>query len=300
MWDKIPGRDDEKLREEAGFLWAKRDFDAAFAWVLTLRDVTSEWSLGGEAAEGGGAARSAAGAGAGTRRGVHGLVDVSSSAGKWANADPVAAVRWSLEHGDGWLGSLGVLWRTRGAFVRALFEARIDWSKAKYGRSELPAVVRDAAVVGAMSGLAKDDPKAALKYLETLAPGELKGRAEKEIAGWSATDAKAAAEWLTGCLVRMGRLTRGRAGGRRDPRRRGRGARLSRAVGRGQAGAGGRAVVASAGRFAVAADSAGDDFGNLIRGRAEAKAVAISDARPGLSAAQKGEILERGRAATKE
>ena len=318
MWDEIPGRDGEKLREEAGFLWAKRDFDAAFAWALTLRDVKSEWSLAakilkevalrdprralelarGVSAEFFEAAKNRIFAGwveldpasAFAELGVA-CKDSSMFAhrlGAWADVDPAAAVRWSLANERGWLGSLGNFVKDRRAFISALFEAKIDWSAAKrgdpmasyltgwigedapaalgwldalpesaekaaliasgakhvsydaenkflpegvplimrmpegeardaalrwhlgeWGRSdagavlrwlkenEVPASVRDAAVTGAMSGLAKDDPKAALEYLETLTSGELKGRAEKEIAaGWAATDAKAAAEWL--------------------------------------------------------------------------------------------------------
>ena len=319
MWDEIPGRDGEKLREEAGFLWAKRDFDAAFAWALTLRDVTSEWSLAAKLLKEVAlhdprrALELARGVSeeffeAAKNRIFAGWIELDPAAafaelgeackdssmfphrlGKWANVDPAAAVRWSLANDGKWLGSLAGFVEDRGAFVRALFEAKIDWSKAKHGRSELPsfltgwigddaaaalawldalpesaeksaliedgtkhmsrdaedkflptgvpllmrmpagperdaslswhlsewgrsdaeavlrwlkenevpASVRDAAVTGAMSGLAKDDPKAALEYLETLTSGELKGRAEKEIAaGWAATDAKAAAEWL--------------------------------------------------------------------------------------------------------
>ena len=45
MWDEIPGREGERLREQAGLAWAARDFAPAFAWALTLRDVGSEWSL---------------------------------------------------------------------------------------------------------------------------------------------------------------------------------------------------------------------------------------------------------------
>ena len=319
MWDEIPGRDGEKLREEAGFLWAKRDFEPAFAWALTLRDVKSEWGLAakmlkeialrdprralalarGVSAEFFDAAKNRIFAGwieldPAAAFAELGVACKDSSMfphrlGAWANVDPVAAVRWSLENDSKWLGSLSGFVKDRGALVTALFDAKIDWSKAKRGRNELPsflnnwiredaaralawidalpesaektaliaegakhrswdaekkflptavplimrlpagedrdallrshlkdwgrtdaeavlkwikendapASVTDAAVIGAMSGLAKDDPKAALDYVETLAGGDLKVRAEKELAaGWASTDAKAAAEWL--------------------------------------------------------------------------------------------------------
>jgi hypothetical protein len=319
MWDEMLGRDGEKLREEAGFLWAKRDFEPAFAWALTLRDVTSEWGLAakmlkevalrdprralalarGVSAEFFEAAKNRIFAGwieldPAAAFAELGVVCKDSSMfphrlGAWANLDPVAAVRWSLENDSDWLGSLSGFVKDRGALVAALFDAKIDWSKAKRGRNELPsflnnwiredaaralawidalpesaektaliaegakhrswdaekkflptavplimrlpagedrdallcshlrdwgrtdaeavlkwikendapASVTDAAVIGAMSGLAKDDPKAALDYVETLAGGDLKVRAEKELAaGWASTDAKAAAEWL--------------------------------------------------------------------------------------------------------
>jgi hypothetical protein len=318
MWEEIPGRDGEKLREEAGFLWAKRDFDAAFAWALTLRDVKSEWSLAAkmlkeialrdprralELARG----VSAEFFEAAKNRIFAGWVELDPAAAfaelgaackdssmfphrlsAWANVDAAAAVRWSLANDEPWLGSLANFVNDRGAFVRALFDAKIEWSAAKpgnplasyltgwigadrpaalawldglpespektalildgtkhvshdaegrflpegvplimrmpegeardaalrwhlgeWGRSDAEATlrwlkenevsenVRDTVLASVVGGLAKDDPKAALGYLETLTSGELKGRAEKEIAaGWATTDAKAAAEWL--------------------------------------------------------------------------------------------------------
>ncbi len=454
MWDEIPGRDGEKLREEAGFLWAKRDFDAAFAWALTLRDVKSEWSLAakmlkevalrdprralelarGVSAEFFEAAKNRIFAGwveldPASAFAELGMACKDSSMfahrlGKWANVDPAAAVRWSLENDSTWLGSLAGFVADRGAFVRALFDAKIDWSKAKYGRSELPfyltgwirddaaaalawidalpesaekaaliaegtkhmsrdaenkflptgvplimrmpegeerdralrwhlsewgrsdpeavlgwlkenevsAGVRDAAVTGAMSGLAKEDPKAALAYLETLAAGELRGRAEKEVAaGWAATDAKAAAEWLNarqpGWLAEQWgesgidqkyRIASGWmdadpdalfawAASREDKEEAD--AILGNAAGalasRAPWGAGKpeRAIELL---LRLPADSQarrvqlGSIFGNFIRGKEEAKAVAILDAQPSLSAAQKREILEWGRADAKD
>lgn len=451
MWDEIPGRDGEKLREEAGFLWAKRDFEPAFAWALTLRDVTSEWGLAakmlkevalrdprralalarGVSAEFFEAAKNRIFAGwieldPAAAFAELGVACKDSSMlphrlGAWANVDPMAAVRWSLANDESWLGSLANFVKDRGAFVRALFEAKIDWSQAKrgnplasyltgwigddgpaalawldalpespekaaliadgtkhvshdaegkflpegvplimrmpegeerdaalrwhlgeWGRSDAEAVMRwlkenevsasvqDAAVAGAMNGLAQDDTKAALDFVDTLAVGPLKIRAEKELAaGWAATDAKAAAAWLS--TRQPGWLAEPLSGSATEQKNRiasgwmdadpealfaWAAARenkeeantiLAYAAGalawsRGSANKPGRAVellLRLPADLKARRDHLESIFGNLIRAKKEAEAVAILDAQPGLSAEQKHEILEWGRVEAK-
>ena len=58
---------------------------------------------------------------------------------------------------------------------------------------------RDAALVGAIDGLAKLDPVAAQAHLSDLSQGTARVRAERELAaGWAENDAGAAAVWLNG------------------------------------------------------------------------------------------------------
>lgn len=322
LWDEIAGRDGEKLREEAGFAWMKHDFDAAFAWALSLRDVGSEWSLAAKMlkevaltdprralalARGVSEAFYAAA----LNRIFAGWVEHDPAAafaelglacrdssmfgyrlGQWANRDAVAAVRWAMVNDSAWLNSLASYAEDKGAFMVAVYEAKLDWPKkgdratstlssflhswagsdaegalawlatlpageettelirgaasirsydgdnkfrpvsvplilllpegaerdrllgwhlAEWSRSDPDAALRwvqehpeagdgaqEAALTGAISALAKKDPKAAEAWLDATPAGEVRARAEREMAaGWASSDPVAAAAWLS-------------------------------------------------------------------------------------------------------
>lgn len=322
LWDEIPGRDGEKLREEAGFAWMKRDFDAAFAWALTLRDVGSEWSLAAKILKE--VALIDPRRALALARGVSdafylsalnrifaGWVEHDPAAafaelgvackdssmfpyrlGQWADRDPVAATRWGLANASESLSWLAGCVQDKGAFVMAVYEAKLDWPEkgngatstlssflhswagadaesalawlatlpageektelirgaagirsydeeknfrpvsvplilllpegaerdrllgwhlAEWSRSDSDAALRwvqehaeagdgaqEAALTGAISALAKKDPKAAEAWLDATPAGEVRARAEREMAaGWASSDPVAAAAWLS-------------------------------------------------------------------------------------------------------
>lgn len=453
MWDEIPGREGESLREQAGLAWAAQNFAPAFAWALTLRDVGGEWSLAAKmlkevalrdpqralALARGVSSEFYAAA---SNRIFAGWVEHDPAAafselgmackdssmfahrlGKWANRDPAATVRWLLANDDRWLGSLSGFVEDKGALVSALFEAQLDWSTAKYGINSLPSFLnnwirddaaralawidalpegaektalieqgakqrswdaehrfipsslplilrlppgterdalmsghlqewgrsdaeaalrwakehqvgdatQEAVVVGAMSGLAKDDPQAALDFLKTLPEGEMRGRAERELAaGWAATQAKAAAEWLN--ARQPGWLTQSWGEGGRDQKYRivagwldaDPEALFAWATAHGDKEEAQIILSNAAGTLASTFSGQGKPeraielllrlpaesqarrgqlttiFGNLVRSRQTERAEKILNAQPGLTAEQRREILEAAKKAAAE
>ena len=161
MWDKAPYGEGERWLAKAGFAWARREFDPAFAWALTLPDARTEAGIAAsilkQLAKLGDPRRALE-----LARGVSeefyalaanrifaGWAENDPGAaftalpesgkkstlrykllGKWADQDPVAALKWAMAYDGLALHSMSSQVSDAGRFVATIYAAGIDWSKA--------------------------------------------------------------------------------------------------------------------------------------------------------------------------